>query len=105
MIRATTPTIEFILPEGIYDNSKQILVTFKQGDKIVFEKNKADLVDATQEEANKYKVHLTQKETIMLDSSKSLRIQLRFLTNDDEAYVSNKKVMAVKDVLNDKEMK
>lgn len=105
MIRATTPKIEFIFPDGIYENSKKILITFKQGDKIVFEKEKNDLLDATQEEANKYVIKLTQKETIMFDSSKSLKIQLRFLSNDGESYVSNIKTVTVKDVLNDKEIK
>ena len=119
MIRATTPTIQFIMPAGMYDGSKEILITFKQGKNILFDKlniypfygciastriGYSISLDKTEIEANRYDIHLSQKETSMFDPLLALHIQVRFLTIYGEAYASNEKLMSVCDVLNDKEM-
>lgn len=105
MIRATTPTFVFTFPDGMYESSKEILITFKQGDKIVFDKYKKDLVVNSDEEILTYSIHFTQKEANMFDPSKALKIQVRFLANDGEVCASTERVFRVEDVLNDKELK
>lgn len=105
MIRATTPIIKFILPAGLYEGSKKILITFKQGTSIVFNKYKEDLIDSTSIAPNRYDIHLTQKETNMFNPNMSLKVQVRFLTTNGEACVSKEKLINVRDVLNDEELK
>lgn len=101
MIRATTPTIEFILPEGMYENSKEILITFKQADKIILNKNKEDL---EKDENSKYHIKLTQAETNLFQANIELKIQLRFLSMAGDVCASTIKSVNVKDVLNDQEL-
>ena len=104
MIRATTPTFIFSFPDGMYEDSKEILITFKQGDKIIFDKYKKDLVIDESEESVTHNINLTQKEANMFDPSKALKIQVRFLSNYGEVRASIENIFKVEDVLNDKEL-
>ena len=104
MIRATTPIIEFIFPEGMYEMSKEILITFKQGNKIIFDKHKEDLIEDTALTPGKYYIKLTQNETNMFLPNISLKIQVRFLTLEGDALASKIKEISVHDVLNDEEL-
>lgn len=106
ILRATTPTFIFNFPEGMYEGSKEILITFKQGNKIIFDKLKDDLVANDDPEIEgSHAIHLTQKEANMFDPSRALKIQVRFLAHDGEVCASIENIFSVQDVLNDKELK
>ena len=108
MIRATTPKQTFIF-EIDPDLFTKILVSYAQNDRIVLEKTKDDLtiepvLDAfgkpkaysawfrmTQEEANKFEA----------GPGKQVSVQVRVLTESNEALASDKKTFSVQDVLND----
>lgn len=95
MIRATTPTHTFTLP---IETSliKELLITYKQDDEIVVERKKDSCICA----GSKVELTLTQEETRRFSAEKVL-IQLRVLTNDGQALVSDVIRRYVTDVLND----
>ena len=96
MIRATTPTHTFNIPfasEIISD----ILVTYKQGEKIVLEKRKADLTNSGTE----WSYRLTQSETASFTAGEAVLIQIRVTTLGGEAVASDIYKLAVNQVLND----
>ena len=95
MIRATTPTHTFSLP---IETSliKEVLITYKQDDEIVVEKGMKDCTCV----GTKVETTLTQEETRRFSAEKVL-IQLRILTNDNQALVSDVIRRYVTDVLND----
>lgn len=96
MIRATTPTHEYILPFNV-ENIDKLLITYKQGEKIVLEKTEADCAmegvvasfSLTQEEMNLFEAEIVE-------------IQVRILTTAGESIASNIITKTVFDVLNDK---
>ena len=108
MIRATTPPQSFIFKQDP-ELFVRILITYAQGQDIVLEKNKEDLtfehrVDEqsgdeswcawfrmTQDEANRFQALSTKK----------VYVQVRALTEDNEALASAMKLIFVHDVLND----
>ena len=82
--RGTTPTITFSLP---YDTKlfKVIWVTFSQNDKEVFTVETENLSLIGKE----VKLTVTQEQTLLLDNDKNVDIQLRVLTQKDNAITSN----------------
>lgn len=103
MIRATTPTHTFGL--SFKDKPlereciKCLLLTYKQGGKIVLEKTEED-VDFY---GNVMTCTLTQEETLLFDPEKAMvKIQLRVLTTDNHAPASRTFRVPLEDVLNPK---
>ena len=108
MIRATTPRHTFIFEQNPEELFEKILITYSQDDKIVMEKTQDDLEYGTCEDCDGNTVYtasvrLTQEETNMFSANpKSMvEVQVRALTFDGDALASDKKAMAVYDVLND----
>ena len=96
MIRATTPTHRFTLPFDYTQYVKKILITYSQRGAIVLEKNENDV----QIDGNIVSYTLTQEET-KLFSNGDVRIQVRVLTNNDDALASETVTVHIDNVLND----
>ena len=97
MYRATTPTFTFTFDIDPDATFKTILITFKQGKKIVLEKKKTDLTFGEKSAS----FLLTQEETNLFDTRKWISIQVRALTTEDEAVAFKTIRTTVNDVLND----
>ncbi len=108
MIRATTPKHVFIF-ESDPSSYKRILITYSQNGRIVMEKEKDELtieeIKNAFNDITGYAVwfRLTQEETKSFASgaNKMVTVQVRVLTETDEALASDKKTFSVQDVLND----
>ena len=108
MIRATTPKHVFIFTTNPSVFSR-ILITYAQGGEIKLEKEKPDLTIRevtncrTQELEWEVSYRLTQEETsaFLATPTKPVKVQIRILTDNDEALASEQYTIAVKDVLND----
>ena len=112
IIRGTTPYHNFILPI-LAEDIKTIWITYCQNDDIIFERTSevedanmsitnfvnlyenASMEQLTEEEqqCSQLTLHLTQEETLKFHFYPAARkniavIQIRILTNDDEAYAS-----------------
>ena len=83
MIIGTTPTHIFNIP---FDTSlvDEVKITYAQEDEIVLIKGTSDCVLDT----TTIKVTLSQKDTFLFDSKKSVQVQLRILTKSGEALAS-----------------
>ncbi len=112
MIRATTPIHIFLFDEDPSIYSK-ILITYSQSNIVVLEKNKEDLT--IEEIDGDFSCHrgayrawfrLTQDETKRFRGGvgKPIYVQVRVLTEDGEALASEKKLIQLQDVLDDKEL-
>ena len=110
MIRATTPKHLFIF--DIDPNEyERVLITYRQGDYIILEKEKEDLtieeIEETQEcgcePVVSYRAwfQLTQEETNMFYPNKPVKVQVRVLTTSGEALASEEFTVNIRDVLND----
>lgn len=104
LIRATTPTHYFrttIDPDGL----KRILVTYKQGPRVVLEKEKSDLTitSETVDETTVYTLShtLTQEEANRFRDNAPIYVQVRILTNDGAAAASKIFTLDGETVLND----
>ena len=108
MIRATTPKHIFIFETDPSEYAR-ILVTYTQGDEIIMEKGKDDLIieqgqnPCSLEPEWQAWCRLTQEETnkFAANPGKPVRVQVRALTTSGEALASDKKTIQVQDVLND----
>ena len=82
MIRGTTPTHTFALP---FDTSavKSAKVIYVQSDAVVLEKTSCTM------DGNTLSVRLTQEETLKFDCKKNVEIQLRILTEANDALTSD----------------
>lgn len=108
MIRATTPKQSFIFKQ---DPSAfvRILITYAQGTNIVLEKTKEDLtfepseLDKDGNEVWCAWFRMTQQEANRFQalSTKKVYVQVRALTDDNEALASTMKLIFIYDVLND----
>lgn len=99
MYRATTPTFNFTFDVDPDATFTEILVTFKQGNNILINKNKSDLT--FKEDGVTASFTLTQEETNKFDPRKFVSIQVRALTTDNEAVAFKIIKTTVFDVLND----
>ena len=108
MIRATTPTHCFIFEEDPSRYAK-ILITYAQGNVPILEKTKDDLTieEITDDVPKKghYRAYfrLTQEETKRFNNHicTPVMVQIRALTELDEALASEKIKIPIYDVLND----
>lgn len=107
MIRATTPKHMFVFDTDPSE-FKTILITYAQGDQIILEKQKDDLTIEEQQNAcmeTEYIAwfRMTQEETKLFTATpgNKVTVQVRVLTYDGESLASEKKTLAVQDVLND----
>lgn len=101
MYRATTPTHTFELPFEYEQFVKKILITYKQGSKIVLEKTETDDITVNGKTVS---YQLTQAETKLFEKDIIVDIQIRVLTNGGQSIASQEWRMLVNDVLNDKEL-
>ncbi len=107
MIRATTPKHIFIFEQNPEETFDKILITYAQNNEIVLEKTKGDLEYGTYDNSGtEYytaSFRLTQEETKKFSAKprNMIDIQVRALTYSGEALASDKKSIAVQDVLND----
>lgn len=83
MIRGTTPTHIFETDLST-ENLKNIQIVYVQGRKIVVEKRYRDCTL----DGKKITIRLSQEETLLFDSSQSVEVQLRVLTNGGDALAS-----------------
>jgi hypothetical protein len=100
MIRATTPTHTFVLPFDYATNVVKLLITYKQGDAIVVEKEEKDVSI----NSNKITTILTQEETKLFNVNETVRIQVKILTKEGGVMASNVFTVAVSEILNDEVM-
>ena len=101
MIRATTPTHKFVLPFDYASYVKELLITYRQGNEIILEKDK----NGVSFDGNTIYLHLSQEETNLFKVNISVDIQVRVLTNRNEAMASEIYKLSVKEVLNDEVLK
>ena len=101
MYRATTPTHQFILP---FDTSecKEIQVTYKQGGKSIIKHYQDGTIPPgmTLDGENVF-IRLTQEETLTFKPGKSVKAQIRVLTETNDAMASQKFDIKLNDVLNE----
>ena len=104
MIRLTTPTHSFTFDSdpSLY---ARILITYKQGSRIVLNKEKEDLTVEEKQEGGETvwvaSFRLTQEETKGFSANGAVKIQVRALAEDGTAFASEKYSLPVEDVLND----
>lgn len=83
MFRGTTPTNVFNVDVDL-TNAEVIYITYKQQNKVVFEKEKSDITVTE----NSLTVKLTQEETLKL-TEREVEIQIRARFSDGTALASN----------------
>lgn len=84
MIRGTTPTHTIAVDIDLRD-AEVIYVTYKQGDKLVLELEKANLAIAE----NEISVTLTQEQTLAFGANRMVSVQIRARFHDGTAVASN----------------
>lgn len=96
MIRLTTPRHIFTFPQdpSTYD---KILITYKQGNKIILEKTEEDMTFSNDNSAY---ITLTQEETKAFSSNINVQVQVRVLQGMT-AFASNITSVSVGNVLNE----
>ena len=97
MIRATTPKHSFKFPSDP-QAYKEILITYQQKGKIILELKEEDL---TFGEENTAFYKLSQEQTKKFNAMVPVRIQVRILDADDNAFASSIFSINVHEVLND----
>ena len=94
MRRGTTPTNIFETDTDLTE-AEAIYITYQQGGVILFEKTIEDIeVNPTD-----IRIHLTQEETLMFQSSKKVYMQIRAKFGDDSAIASQIMTASVDDIL------
>ena len=84
MRRGTTPTHTFTLPFPV-DTVKNALIVYKQGDEEILRKT----VSQCHMDGNTLSVDLTQEETLRFCCEKKALIQVKVLTKENKALVSD----------------
>lgn len=98
--RGTTPTIEYILPENVSASAiKRLNVAFSQNGNLILQKSISDCVI----DGNIITVKLSQKDTLRFKKG-DVSMQIRIVTNDDEAFASDEMVTSVSEILRDGEI-
>ena len=97
MIRASTPTHYFTIPEEFVNQIDKLLITYSQNDKIVLEKTEQD-VDF---DSNMVYYTLKQEETNLFREDEIVEIQLRIKTIHGNVIATNIYKIPCKRVLND----
>ena len=99
MNRGSTPTCIFDVDMDLRDAVK-VLITFKQDDMIIFEK---DLPDVTVTETQ-VQVKLTQADTLKLDADKKVQMQIRPKFANGDTFPSDVMETTVEELLRDGEI-
>lgn len=99
MYRGTTPTLTFNLPFATAALS-EAYITFAQFGASVFEKTLTDCTAGVQA----LTVTLTQSDTLLLDATEKVEIQIRGKTVDGEVIASNIMRVPVERILKDGEI-
>jgi len=98
MIRATTPTHVFTFPNDIDPSEcERILITYKQGNKIIFEIREDELTVDGQSVSYKF----SQENANLFSNMIKASVQVRILLASEEALASEIINFTVKPVLND----
>lgn len=92
--RGTTPYLKVSLGDIEINEIVDLWVSIVQNKKVKIHKTLADLVDKNGE----YFIHLSQEETLSLDSKRYAWLQGRVLASDGEAYNTDDKKLLVEDV-------
>lgn len=103
MIRTSTPTQRFIIPDdqkALLQLLKDLKITYKQSNKIVLEKN---INDVTIDD-NVISFKLTQEETKRFEANATIEVQARLLTLAGDCIPSRVHRLSCEDVLNDEVM-
>ena len=105
MIRATTPIHKFIFKNINPETFKELNIYYAQQGVELLKKTKADCSFTTEETEDDTlyiaKVKLTQEETKLFKSKYKCKIQLRALTEGDDALATIEYEVPVLDVIND----
>ena len=108
LYRATTPRHTFVFDIDPEENFKTILVSYEQDEAILLEKDKSDMVFATEQDdkgniSYTGTVTLTQEEAnlFLADPKKPVNLQVRVVTTGGAVLASDVYAMEVKRVLND----
>lgn len=96
MYQVSTPTHEFEFDFDISETLKVLVISYYQGNTLCFEKELEDL----EIDGNIARHTLTQEETKLLDPDKKLIFQIRALTFDGYALVSDESRLEVKRTFN-----
>ena len=100
MYQATTPNHTYKLPIAT-SSCKTIQVSYKQGDKqLIWQSDGADLPDGMTFDGNKVIIRLTQEQTLGFNTKAPVTSQVRALTDDDDAFISRKFRISVKEAQN-----
>lgn len=96
MIRGSTPTLTFTLPFDASGVVKDLRITFNQ-DETVLEKRLADCtLDGTE-----FAVTLSQKETLLFNHEKVIKIQVKIKCIDGNVLVSDPQYKFCHEVFNE----
>ena len=98
MIRGTTPVLHFTLPFSL-NEAKVCWITFAQNKNECFTGELND--ECCEWEGTQITINMTQEQTLKLKSAFEVLIQIRILTNQDEALASNIITVPVRDILRD----
>ena len=101
MYRVTTPTHTFTLPMNT-QYLKEIQIMYKQGGlKIKKHYQDGKLPSGMTLDGKKVIIKLTQEETKQFDARGNVAIQVRVLTDDDDAFASQIFTLGIDEVLNE----
>ena len=101
MYRVTTPTHTFTLPIQT-STCKEIQVTYRQGDYSLIKHYRDEVLpEGMILDGKNVSVHLTQQETKQFCRKSQASVQVRVLTNDDNALASQKFKITINDVLSE----
>lgn len=101
MVRGTTPTNTFEVDADLTEASA-VYITYDQGGKVVFEKS--NLTGGVEITKDTVLVNLTQEDTLALNSSMPVKIQIRAKFPSGSAIASNMIRARVEDILKDGEI-
>ena len=105
MIRATTPRHTFIFEDINPQSFKELNIYYAQQGIEILKKTKDDCAFSTQETDYSVRylviVRLTQEETKMFKARYPVKVQIRALTEDDDAIATEEYEIPVYNVIND----
>lgn len=94
--RGTTPLLVFRLPFNI-DEFSEVWVTLGQNNEVVVNKT----LNQCEYSENILSIHLTQEDTLQLDSRNNTSVQIRARTHEGESLASNIITVRTNDILKD----
>lgn len=102
MIRGTTPTHIFTLSGITLDLIDDLIITYEQGRKDVFERKASEGgIEVYEDEENSVMVTLTQEETLRFNTYGMVDVQLKALMQDGKVLASDIITIKVDRILNE----